>query len=75
MGAKLKMQAEDKAQKDHERGEEKVERSREKAGSEQSSAAMAAALSAIAKIMETQSKPKRVVRDKAGRVEGIEAVE
>jgi hypothetical protein len=75
MGAKLKMQAEDKATKDHERGEEKSERSREKAGSEQSSAAMAAALSAIAKIMETQSKPKRVVRDKAGRVEGIEAVE
>jgi hypothetical protein len=75
MGAKLKMQAEDKATKDHERGEEKSERSRERAGSEQSSAAMAAALSAIAKIMETQSKPKRVVRDKAGRVEGIEAVE
>jgi hypothetical protein len=75
MGAKLKMQAEDKAQKDHERGEEKSERSREKAGSEQSSAAMAAALAAIAKIMETQNKPKRVVRDKVGRVEGIEAVE
>jgi hypothetical protein len=63
------------AQKDHERGEEKVERSREKAGSEQSSAAMAAALAAIAKIMETQSKPKRVVRGKNGLVEGIEAVE
>jgi hypothetical protein len=75
MGAKLKMQAEDKAQKDHERGEEKVERSRERAGSEQSSAAMAAALAAIAKIMEGQSKPKRVVRGKDGRVEGIEAVE